>query len=105
MHIGRSVSFKVEKGDAWEKENQIYKKNQGLIYEIPPNQDHFLCLGDPQIREEGEVTYIRVPVECEGDELPANLRVHLYGSNFMSSDMSGVFDPREFRNPSPVLLE
>ena len=47
LGTGRSVSFKVEKGDAWEKENQIYKKNQGLIYEIPPNQDHFLCLGDP----------------------------------------------------------
>ena len=66
--------------------------------EIPSNSDHFACLGKPQMEEDGEFTYIKVPINSEA-ELPSSVRAHLYASTFIDSDIGGLFDVNEFRNP------
>ena len=43
----RSEVFKVVKGEPWEKDNQIYKKEDNSISEIPRNKNQYMCLGKP----------------------------------------------------------
>ena len=103
FRTSRHMEFSVCKGEAWEKENQIYNKANRSISEIPKNSTHYMNLGEPEIKEEGDHSYISFTINKEEkEEIDKTLRVHLYASNFISSDLMNMFTVNEFRTPEEI---
>ena len=92
------------KGETWEKENQVYDKAKRTISEIPHNLTHYVCLGEPEIKEEGNYTYVSLPINKE-EKMSKTLRVHLYASTFISSDLANMFNTNDFRTAEDVKTE
>lgn len=61
----RTIDFSVCKGEKWEKQNQIYNKANRTISEIPHNKSHYMCLGEPEIKEEGDFVSIDFAINKE----------------------------------------
>lgn len=87
MSLDAKLLINVIKGTDWEEPGQVYNEKKSIVYELTRSSNHYLMLGDAEIEESEERRKVCVKVvRPEGVKLNANLKAHVFATNFIPSE-------------------